>query len=174
MTSASPPLAARRTFDRLVDGSRNILVRFDKEYSYGDEHDAWKDFAKTVGESSADVLIADVGVSGGLTVVQTVNHCEPLLRFTCFRWSSLHRFVPAEYGDKDNSDLSERYGIKSEDFPQYRFWGKGSPSSSDPVPFTGAKKKDNFLRFIQDKAGAWIGLAGQVKAFDALAKEFVG
>lgn len=86
----------------------------------------------------------------------------------------MYRFVPAEYGDKDNSDLSERYGIKSEDFPQYRFWGKGSPSSSDPVPFTGAKKKDNFLRFIQDKAGAWIGLAGQVKAFDALAKEFVG
>ena len=52
------------TFDRLVDGSRNIIVRFDKEYSYGDEHDAWKDFAKTVGESSADVLVADVGVSG--------------------------------------------------------------------------------------------------------------
>ena len=56
--------SVRSTFDRLVDGSRHIFVRFDKEYSYGDEHDAWKDFAKTVGESSADVLIADVGVSG--------------------------------------------------------------------------------------------------------------
>ena len=53
-----------RTFDRLIDGSRNVIVRFDKEYSYGDEHDAWKDFAKTVGESSADMLVGDVGVSG--------------------------------------------------------------------------------------------------------------
>merc|ERR1719198_117993 len=130
------------TFDRLVDGSRNIIVRFDKEYSYGDDHDAWKDFAKTVGESSADVLIADVGVS--------------------------------EYGDKDNSDLSDRYSIKSDDFPQYRFWGKGSASSANPITFSGAKKKDDFLRFIQEKAGAWIGLAGQVKALDELAKEFVG
>jgi len=130
------------TFDRLVDGSRHIFVRFDKEYSYGEEHDAWKDFARTVGESSADVLVADVGVS--------------------------------EYGDKDNSDLAERYGIKSEDFPQYRFWAKGSPYSSDPIVFTGLKKKDDFLRFIQDKAGAWIGLAGQVKAMDDIAKEFAG
>ena len=39
-------------------------MRFDKEYSYGDEHDAWKEFAKTVGESAADLLSCDVGVSG--------------------------------------------------------------------------------------------------------------
>ena len=52
---------ARSTFDRIVDGSRNVIVRFDKEYSYGDAHDAWKEFAKTVGESSADVLVCDVG-----------------------------------------------------------------------------------------------------------------
>lgn len=129
------------TFDRLVDGSRNIFVRFDKEYSYGDEHDAWKDFAKTVGESSADVLICDVGVS--------------------------------EYGDKDNSDISERFSIKTDDFPAYRFWAKGSASSTDPVAYSSAKKKDDFLRFIQEKAGVWIGLAGQVKEMDALAKEFM-
>ena len=34
-------------------------MRFDKEYSYGDEHDAWKDFAKTVGDSSANMLVCD-------------------------------------------------------------------------------------------------------------------
>merc|ERR1719420_2294535 len=90
------------TFDRIIDGSRNVMVRFDKEYSYGDEHDAWKDFAKTVGESSADVLVCDVGVS--------------------------------EYGDKDNSDLAERFKIDSADFPQYRFWSK---SSTDPIKYTG-------------------------------------
>merc|ERR1719409_957609 len=129
------------TFDRIIDGSRNVMVRFDKEYSYGDEHDAWKDFAKTVGESSADVLVCDVGVS--------------------------------EYGDKDNSDISDRFSIKSDDFPQYRFWAKGKAASASPLSFSGEKKKEDFLRFIQEKAGAWIGLPGQVKEMDALAKEFV-
>ena len=41
-----------------------------------------------MGESSAEMLVSDVGVS--------------------------------EYGDKENSDISERYKIKSDEFPQYR------------------------------------------------------
>merc|ERR1719284_301972 len=128
------------TFDRLIDGSRNVIVRFDKEYSYGDEHDAWKDFAKTVGESSAEMLVCDVGVS--------------------------------EYGDKDNSDISERFSIKSDDFPQYRLWLKGKSSSTDPTVYKGDKKSEAFLRFVQAEAGVWVGLPGQIKEFDALAKEF--
>merc|ERR1719217_851554 len=128
------------TFDRLVDGSKNIFVRFDKEYSYGDEHDAWKNFAAQVGDSSADMLVADVGVS--------------------------------EYGDKDNSDIAERFSIKTEDFPQYRLWVKGSDASKDPVKFSGDKKNEEFMKFIQTNAGVWVGLPGQVKELDALAKEF--
>ena len=72
----------------MIDGSKSVFVRFDKEYSYGDEHDAWKDFASKVADSTADILTCDVGVS--------------------------------EYGDKENSDISERYKIKSDEFPQYR------------------------------------------------------
>merc|ERR1719378_1219359 len=130
------------TFDRLIDGTKAVFVRFDKEYAYGDEHDAWKEYAKTVGESAADLLSCDVGVS--------------------------------EYGDKDNSDIAERFSIKSDDFPQYRLWKKGMTSSDEPIKFTGDKKADEFLRFVQEKAGAWIGLPGQIKALDELAKEFIG
>merc|ERR1712060_133948 len=130
------------TFDRIIDGSRAVFVRFDKEYSYGEEHDAWKAYAKMVGESAADLLSCDVGVS--------------------------------EYGDKDNSDLSERFSIKTEDFPQYRLWKKGMSSTADPIKYTGEKKSDDFLRFAQETAGAWIGLPGQVKELDSLAKEFAG
>merc|ERR1719198_214404 len=108
------------TFDRLIDGTKTVFVRFDKEYSYGDEHDAWKEFAAKVGDSSADMLTCDVGVS--------------------------------EYGDKDNSDISDRYSIKSEDFPQYRLWLKGSGSAATPVSYAGEKKYDGFLRFLQEKA----------------------
>lgn len=129
------------TFDRVVDGSRNIIVRFDKEYSYGEDHDSWKAFAKTLGESSADALVCDVGVS--------------------------------EYGDKDNADLAQRFSVKPEEFPQYRFWTKGSDSSSDPVKYSGEKKTDAFLRFMQEKAGVWVGLPGQIKEFDALIKQFL-
>lgn len=39
------------------------FVRFDKEYSWGDEHDAFKEAAKRVGESSADVLMITVPIS---------------------------------------------------------------------------------------------------------------
>ena len=128
------------TFDRIIDGSKSVIVRFDKEYSYGDEHDAWKDFAKTVGESSADILVVDIGVS--------------------------------EYGDKDNSDISDRFSISADSFPQYRLFLKGA-SLSEPLKFTGEKKADEFLRFIQEKAGAWVGLPGQVKELDALAKKWL-
>ena len=129
------------TFDRIVDGSKTVFVRFDKEYSYGDEHDAWKELAGKVGDSSADMLSCDVGVS--------------------------------EYGDKDNSDIAERFSIKSDDFPQYRLFTKGTSSSGTPITYTGDKKYDAFLRFLQEKAGVWIGLPGQVKTLDGLAKEFV-
>merc|ERR1719248_281470 len=98
------------TFDRIVDGSKSVFVRFDKEYSYGDEHDAWKDFAAKLGDSAADMLVCDVGVS--------------------------------EYGDKDNSDIAERYSIKNDDFPQYRLWLKGKSSSTDPTAYKGDKKSE--------------------------------
>merc|ERR1719221_2274153 len=120
------------TFDRIIDGTRGVFVRFDKEYSYGDDHDAWKDYAKTVGQSAADLLSCDVGVS--------------------------------EYGDKDNSDLAKRFGIKTDDFPQFRLWKKGSSSTDEPIKYDGPKKSADFLRFVQEKANAWIGLPGQVKA----------
>merc|ERR1719247_1170731 len=128
------------TFDRIIDGSKTAFVRFDKEYSYGDEHDAWKEFAKTVGDSSADMLVGDVGVS--------------------------------EYGDKDNSDLSTRFNIAADDFPQYRLWTKGKDSNKEPIKFSGDKKSEEFMKFIQTNAGVWVGLPGQVKELDQLVKEF--
>ena len=77
-----------------------------------------------------------------------------------------------EYGDKDNSDLAERFKIGTDDFPQYRLWTKGKDASKEPVKFTAAKKSEEFMKFIQTNAGVWVGLPGQVKELDALAKEF--
>ena len=77
-----------------------------------------------------------------------------------------------EYGDKDNSDLSERFKIGTDDFSQYRLWTKGKDSTAEPVKFSGAKKSEEFMKFIQSNAGVWVGLPGQVKELDSLAKEF--
>ena len=63
MRSSLTVASMRRTFDRIIDGGKSVFVRFDKEYSYGDEHDAWKDFAAKLGDSAADMLVGDVGVS---------------------------------------------------------------------------------------------------------------
>jgi len=127
------------TFDRIIDGSRSVFVRFDKEYSYGEDHDAWKEYARTVGESAAELLSCDVGVS--------------------------------EYGDKDNADVAERFSVKTDDFPTFLLFTKGTKSSGTPLKYSGAKKSADLLRFVQEKAGAWIGLPGQIKELDELAKE---
>ena len=50
------------TFDKIVDGSRDVLVKFDKDYPYGDEEDEFKALCKTVGPLKASLVIAEVGV----------------------------------------------------------------------------------------------------------------
>ncbi len=128
---------ARSTFDRIIDGGKSVFVRFDKEYSYGDEHDAWKEFAKSVGESAAEMLVVDVGVS--------------------------------EYGDKDNADLSDRFSIKTDDFPQYRLFLKGVSATGTPEKYTGDKKADAFLRYVQVRTVARARAAAQTLLLHAAA-----
>ncbi|KAL1510342.1 hypothetical protein AB1Y20_006658 [Prymnesium parvum] len=48
------------TFDRIVGSSIPVFVRFDAEYSYGDDDDAWQEVALVVGASKANVLLCDV------------------------------------------------------------------------------------------------------------------
>ena len=50
------------TFDKIVDGSRDVLVKFDKDYPYGDEEDEFKALCKTVGPLRTSLGIAEVGV----------------------------------------------------------------------------------------------------------------
>lgn len=97
------------------------------------QHDAWKQLAKVVGESSAPMLSCEVGVS--------------------------------EYGDKDNLDLAARFGIMIGQFPQLRLWTKGAASDAEPIKYTGVMQSEPLLRFVQEKAGVWIGLPGQVLHF---------
>merc|ERR1711907_374175 len=51
------------TFDKIVGGDAHVLVKFNKDYAYGDKEDAFKELAKRIGEAGAnDMLVATVGV----------------------------------------------------------------------------------------------------------------
>jgi endoplasmic reticulum protein 29 len=50
------------TFDKVVDGHHNVLVKFDKKYAYGNNQDEWEALAKLVG-SSSKLLLAEVNVA---------------------------------------------------------------------------------------------------------------
>lgn len=85
------------TFDKVIDGTRTALVKFDKNYADGASEDEFKEFAKRVGEmgkQSADLLVAEVGKT--------------------------------DYMQKKNFDLHERFGVQSDDLPVFKLFKKGS------------------------------------------------
>jgi endoplasmic reticulum protein 29 len=120
------------TFDKIVDGSRSVVVKFDKQYAYGDQEDAYKAFAKEMAPSS--ILVAEVGVQ--------------------------------DYGDKENDDLREKYGVKADDFPVFKIFKKGGDS---PSTFTGEVTNDNLKLWTKEVTGVWIGLEGTIEELDRIA-----
>jgi len=51
------------SFEKLVGRHFDVLVKFDKQYAYGEKEDAWKAFASKIGEHALpDLLLATVGV----------------------------------------------------------------------------------------------------------------
>jgi len=77
------------TFDKVMNLGLPTLLKFDKEYPYGDDEDQWTEFAKNVGElgPSNSVLLTEVGVG--------------------------------EYGEKANEDIAKEFKVDSEKYPEY-------------------------------------------------------
>merc|ERR1712113_86921 len=51
-----------------------------------------------------------------------------------------------EYGDKENDDLRERFGLKKEDFPAYFLFNNGN---KDGVRYSGAIKADAMVSWLR-------------------------
>jgi len=57
----------------------------------------------------------------------------------------------AEYGDKENSDLADRFNIKKDDWPEYRLFLQGKP---EPIVYTGDEARaEDIQKFIIQESG---------------------
>lgn len=75
-----------------------------------------------------------------------------------------------DYGEKDNSDLAEKYEVKLKDFPVLKLFRKGI---KEVLTYTGEFKSDEITSFIRSNTGVYVGLPGCIEQFDALATEFI-
>ncbi|CAL8129566.1 unnamed protein product [Orchesella dallaii] len=75
-----------------------------------------------------------------------------------------------DYGDKDNSDLAEKYEVKAKDFPVLKLFSKGQDA---PLAYTGEFKLDDIIAFVKTNTGVYIGLPGCIEEFDTIAQDFI-
>lgn len=75
-------------------------------------------------------------------------------------------------GEKDNQDLADRYGIKSEKFPGIILLDRKNPDK--PIHFTDEEyTADSYRRFVKSNTKLTIGLAGCIHEFDELARRLM-
>jgi endoplasmic reticulum protein 29 len=78
-----------------------------------------------------------------------------------------------DFGNKDNSEIAQRFNIKKDDYPVVLLFIQGK---TEPFRFVAKKNTeftaDNIKRFIKKKSGVYLGLPGCVEKLDRLADEF--
>lgn len=132
------------TFDKIVNGRDDVLVRFDKEYPWGDAHDMYKELAGTLGEADAPLVVAGVPIS---------NRDEYLVNPRLSRRFGLDK-------------------LKDDDLPRFMLFLKGGDAKK-PAKFTGKATKDEISAWLVAHTNVFIGKRGQVEQMDAAAKKLM-
>lgn len=78
-----------------------------------------------------------------------------------------------DYGDKENQDLIDRYGIDFKELPKVLIFKRDN--LKNPVKFEEEDgfTADNLRKFIRQNSDLYLGLAGCLKEFDELAMKFI-
>lgn len=155
------------TFDRVIGGATPALVRFDKEYSYGDADDAWREVGKAIGKSDAKLFICDVSIAEPASPYQ--NRGE-------YNYGEDSEPPPDEDEDptdawRDNQDLAARYGVSLETMPQFVYFPQGP--NAEPKTYEGPHTQEAILQFLQERARVWVGLPGQEQRLHEAAQKFL-
>ncbi|XP_045172032.1 endoplasmic reticulum resident protein 29-like [Mercenaria mercenaria] len=78
----------------------------------------------------------------------------------------------ADYGDKDNVDLAERFNVPTnkDSLPVYLLFQLGV---EQPIRYTGDNlDADDIKKFVMKESGLWLGLPACLEQFDNLVKQF--
>lgn len=76
-----------------------------------------------------------------------------------------------DYGEKENEDLAQQYGVKKEDFPAVKLFLNGNLEK--PIVFDDKDfKVDNLKRFVTQKTNIKFLLEGCLAEFDDIAIKF--
>lgn len=79
----------------------------------------------------------------------------------------------ADYGEKENQDLAEKFGLTKESFPAYKLFTDGN-SKEPKATFSGdVLQADSIKNFVVKESGLWLGRPGCLEAFDRLVPEFM-
>jgi len=75
-----------------------------------------------------------------------------------------------DYGEKENADLAERFGVSKDDFPVIKLFVHGK---SEPYTFTGNVKADEIKNFIKQYSHVRLVLDKCLPQFDELSERFM-
>ncbi|GBF99629.1 hypothetical protein Rsub_12308 [Raphidocelis subcapitata] len=129
------------TFDKVVNGRDDVLVRFDREYPWGDAHEMYRQLAAALGDADAPLTVAGVAVS---------NSDDYLLNPRLAR-----RYNLSALGD--------------DELPVFRlFLRHGDPRA--PIAYGGELKMDEMSGWLVAHTSIFLGKRGQIEELDATAK----
>jgi endoplasmic reticulum protein 29 len=141
------------TFDRVVDGSRDVLVKFDKEYAHGESEDHFAALCRALGPlKTTRLLVAEVAVQD---YGDKENH-DLRVRFGI-----------------DVADFPAYRLFKRRAAGAAAAAAAGGTSGAAPLAYTGAVNKDELARWLTVETGLYVGLPGTLESFDALAAGFL-
>ncbi|XP_039295988.1 endoplasmic reticulum resident protein 29 [Nilaparvata lugens] len=77
-----------------------------------------------------------------------------------------------DYGDKENLDLAQKFGVHKNDYPVVKLFINGQEAHTFRVKDDREFNEKNLKNFIRAKSGVYIGLDGCYEDFDNLALNF--